>query len=58
MSWPREQRHPHRLGEWGQFEAEGGRLTEKDDKPVCLRVAATPGYLEAMGMKLIEGRPF
>jgi len=46
-------------GQWGgQFEAEGGRLRAQDDNPVCLRVAATPGYVEAMRMTLVDGRTF
>ena len=46
-------------GQWGgQFEAEESRLKAQDDNPVCLRVAATPGYLEAMGMTLLDGRTF
>lgn len=46
-------------GQWGgQFEAEGGRVRAENENAVCLRVAATPGYVEAMGMTLLEGRSF
>jgi len=46
-------------GQWGgQFEAEGGRVTAHGENPVCLRVAATPGYVEAIGMTLLDGRTF
>lgn len=47
-------------GQWGgQFEVEGGRHRRaKDENPVVLRVAATPGYFDAVGMTLLDGRTF
>jgi predicted permease len=46
-------------GQWGgQFEAEGGVVRAPNENPVVLRVAATPGYVEAMGMTLLDGRTF
>jgi putative ABC transport system permease protein len=47
-------------GQWGGvFEAEGARAAgANDDQPVVLRVAATPGYVEALGMTLLAGRSF
>lgn len=47
-------------GQWGgQFEVEGGRHTgAEDENPVVLRVAATPGYFDAIGMTLLDGRTF
>jgi predicted permease len=47
-------------GQWGgQFEAEGGRRASvQDENPVVLRVAAAPGYFEAIGMTLVNGRFF
>ena len=47
-------------GQWGgQFEAEGARHAgPQDENPVVLRVAATPGYFEAIGMTLLDGRTF
>jgi putative ABC transport system permease protein len=47
-------------GQWGGiFEAEGGRgFSAQGDNPEVLKVAATPGYLEAIGMTLLDGRTF
>jgi putative ABC transport system permease protein len=46
-------------GHWGgQFEAEGGRPLMRDENPVVSRVAATPGYFEAIGSTLLAGRTF
>ena len=46
-------------GRWGgQFEAEGARSVRQDENPVVLRVAATPGYLDAIGETLLGGREF
>jgi predicted permease len=47
-------------GQWGGiFEAEGGRgFNAQGENPEVLRIAATPGYVEAMGMTLLEGRTF
>ena len=47
-------------GQWGgMFEAEGGRVENaQGENPEVLRIAATPGYLEAMGMTLLDGRTF
>jgi putative ABC transport system permease protein len=47
-------------GQWGGvFEAEGGRSPNADgENPVVLRIAATPGYVEAIGMTLLAGRAF
>lgn len=46
-------------GRWGgQFEAEGGRPLMRDENPVVLRVAVTPGYVEAIGATLLAGRTF
>ena len=43
----------------GQFEAEGGRLVGKQgENPEVLRIAATPGYFDAIGMTLLDGRTF
>ena len=45
-------------GQWGGvFEAEGSRAAGSNgDQPVVLQVAATPGYIEALGMTLLAGR--
>lgn len=47
-------------GQWGGvFEAEGGRSAgANDENPVVFRVAAAPGYFEAIGMTLLDGRVF
>jgi predicted permease len=46
-------------GRWGgQFEAEGGKIGARSENPVVLRVAATPGYFDAIGMTLLGGRTF
>lgn len=47
-------------GQWGGiFEAEDGRrFSPSGENPVLLKVAATPGYIEAMGMTLLDGRTF
>ena len=47
-------------GQWGGiFEAEGGRSAgAPGENPVVLRVAATPGYFDAIGMTLLDGRAF
>ena len=46
-------------GRWGgQFEAEGARISPRDENPVVLRVAATPGYFDAIGSTLLAGRVF
>jgi putative ABC transport system permease protein len=46
-------------GRWGgQFEAEGARISPPEENPVVLRVAATPGYFDAIGSTLLAGRVF
>jgi putative ABC transport system permease protein len=46
-------------GHWGgQFEAEGGHGGARGENPVVSRIAATPGYFEAIGMTLLSGRTF
>jgi putative ABC transport system permease protein len=47
-------------GQWGGvFEAEGGRNAgAQGENPIVLRVAATPGYFDAIGMTLLDGRIF
>ncbi len=47
-------------GSWGGvFEAEDAHDTDTHgEQPVMLQVAATPGYVEAIGMTLVEGRAF
>lgn len=47
-------------GQWGGvFEADGGRRGgAPGENPVVLRVAATPGYFDAIGMTLLDGRAF
>jgi predicted permease len=47
-------------GQWGGvFEAEGGdSFDAQGENPVVLRIAATPGYFEAIGMTLLDGRTF
>lgn len=47
-------------GQWGGiFEAEDGRrFSAQGENPEVLKVAATPGYFEAMGMTLLDGRTF
>jgi putative ABC transport system permease protein len=47
-------------GQWGGlFEAEGARQAgAPGENPVVLRVAATPGYIAAIGMTLLDGRTF
>jgi predicted permease len=47
-------------GHWGgQFEAEGAAgIGAQGENPVVLRVAATPGYFDAIGMTLLDGRTF
>jgi putative ABC transport system permease protein len=46
-------------GHWGgQFEAEGTRNSSRDENPVVLRVAATPGYFDAIGSMLLAGHVF
>jgi len=47
-------------GQWGGvFEAEGGRSAgSQGENPVVLRIAATPGYFDAIGMTLLDGRAF
>ena len=47
-------------GHWGNFfEAEGDRPLGPNEKtPVVLQVAVTPGYFDAIGMTLLEGRQF
>ena len=51
---------PPLSGQWGGiFEAEGGRgFSAQGENPVVLKVAATPGYLQAIGMSLLDGRTF
>jgi predicted permease len=45
-------------GQWGGlFEADGGRSAgAPGENPIVLRVAATPGYFDAIGMTLLDGR--
>jgi putative ABC transport system permease protein len=47
-------------GHWGGvFEAEGGRRAgAQGENPEVLQVAATPGYFDAIGMTLLDGRTF
>lgn len=47
-------------GQWGGvFEADGGRSFDaQGENPEVLRIAATPGYTEAIGMTLLAGRSF
>jgi putative ABC transport system permease protein len=46
-------------GHWGgQFEAEGKPVVAQGENPVVLRIAATPGYFDAIGMTLLDGRTF
>jgi putative ABC transport system permease protein len=47
-------------GQWGgAFEAENGRgAGAPGENPVVLRIAATPGYFDAIGMTLLDGRTF
>jgi predicted permease len=47
-------------GQWGGiFEADGGRSFDaQGENPEVLRIAATPGYFEAIGMTLLDGRTF
>ena len=46
-------------GHWGaQFEAEGGTIDGRLDHPVVQRIAATPGYFDAIGATLLHGRTF
>jgi putative ABC transport system permease protein len=47
-------------GQWGGvFEAEGGRRAgAPGEDPVVLRIAAAPGYFDAIGMTLLDGRTF
>lgn len=46
-------------GHWGgQFEAEGRPVVALGQNPVVLRIAATPGYFEAIGTTLLKGRTF
>jgi predicted permease len=50
---------PPLSGHWGgQFEAEGAQNVAQGENPVALRVAATPGYFEAIGATLLAGRTF
>jgi predicted permease len=47
-------------GHWGNFwEAEGNPpLGPNDKNPVVLQVVVTPGYFDAIGMTLLDGRVF
>jgi putative ABC transport system permease protein len=46
-------------GHWGgQFEAERGHVGARGENPVVLRIAATPGYFDAIGMTVLSGRTF
>ena len=46
-------------GQWGGvFEAEGAPAVARGENPVVLRIAATPGYFDAIGMTLLDGRAF
>jgi putative ABC transport system permease protein len=46
-------------GHWGgQFEAEGRPIAARGENPVVLRIAATPGYFDAIGMTVLGGRTF
>src|SRR5262249_53501590 len=47
-------------GQWGGvFEAEGGRgASAQGENPTVLQVAVTPGYFDAIGMTLLDGRTF
>jgi putative ABC transport system permease protein len=50
---------PPLSGKWGgQFEVDGGGNRTRDENPVVLRVAATPGYFDAIGSTLLAGRTF
>ena len=44
-------------GHWGMFyEAEGVQFKEGEKDPVVLTVVATPGYFDAIGITLLDGR--
>jgi putative ABC transport system permease protein len=46
-------------GQWGgQFETEEGPVGAPGENPVVLRIAATTGYLDAIGSTLLAGRIF
>jgi len=46
-------------GRWGgQFEAEVGSARAQGENPVVSRIAATPGYFDAIGMTVLRGRTF
>jgi putative ABC transport system permease protein len=50
---------PPFAGHWGgQFEAEGRSAGARGENPVVSRIAATPGYFDAIGMTVIRGRTF
>jgi predicted permease len=50
---------PPLAGHWGgQFEAEGRSAGARAENPVVSRIAATPGYFDAIGMTVIRGRTF
>jgi putative ABC transport system permease protein len=51
---------PPLSGHWGNFfKVEGARpLAPNEQDPVVLQRVATPGYLEAIGVSFIAGRPF
>ncbi len=47
-------------GHWGEFFVAEGQppLGPNDQNPVVLNVAASPGYLDAIGVKFVAGRQF
>jgi len=52
--------NPPLTGHWGNFfVAEGERpLGPKEQTPVVLQVVVTPGYLDAIGLRVLAGRQF
>jgi putative ABC transport system permease protein len=47
-------------GHWGEFFVAEGQasLGPNDQNPVVLNIAAAPGYLDAIGVTFLSGRPF
>jgi predicted permease len=46
-------------GHWGNFyEAEGAAPRAEDDNPVVLQRVISPGYLDAIGVRMLAGRAF